>query len=281
MKRAFTLIELLVVIAIIAILAAILFPVFAQAKAAAKKAACLSNVKQLGVMTALYQGDYDDIFPNALVGSTISSGNPNDPLNGNNTWVDFTQPYMKSKDVYRCPAEGEATGHPKSMSFAVNYAYNFYIGGTQSGNSVARAGVSGTAMTEPAGTVLLTEGGVDPWQAENLGKKPAQWTPVLVTSGSGLGYYRPWLLVDSTEVLLRYNPSSLVFKTSAYGAPYARHGGLTNVLWCDTHAGSRRIESFYRVLSDPDTTRPASDDPTLTPKYSPCLHPEIGCGGVR
>ena len=64
MKRAFTLIELLVVIAVIAILAAILFPVFASAKAAAKKTACLSNLKQLGVAFLLYESDADDAFPN-------------------------------------------------------------------------------------------------------------------------------------------------------------------------------------------------------------------------
>ena len=63
MKKAFTLIELLVVIAIIAILAAILFPVFAQARAAAKKTQCLANLKQLGLAFGLYQGDYEDAFP--------------------------------------------------------------------------------------------------------------------------------------------------------------------------------------------------------------------------
>ncbi|AIE83745.1 prepilin-type N-terminal cleavage/methylation domain-containing protein [Fimbriimonas ginsengisoli] len=63
MKKAFTLIELLVVIAIIAILAAILFPVFAQAKAAAKKTSCLSNIKQMGTAAQLYLGDNDDTYP--------------------------------------------------------------------------------------------------------------------------------------------------------------------------------------------------------------------------
>jgi len=62
-RKAFTLIELLVVIAIIAILAAILFPVFAQAKAAAKKTSALSGVKQTGLGILIYNGDFDDVYP--------------------------------------------------------------------------------------------------------------------------------------------------------------------------------------------------------------------------
>src|SRR5215813_6593840 len=89
-SKAFTLIELLVVIAIIAILAAILFPVFAQAKMAAKKTQDLSNLKQLATSTLMYSADYDDYFPR------------NDYLvNGRQTWAPFTWreavgPYVKN-----------------------------------------------------------------------------------------------------------------------------------------------------------------------------------------
>ena len=79
MKRAFTLIELLVVIAIIAILAAILFPVFAQAKLAAKKTADLSNIKQLGTALAIYMNDNDDLYP-AMVSDNVTTGENQHPL---------------------------------------------------------------------------------------------------------------------------------------------------------------------------------------------------------
>ena len=93
MKRAFTLIELLVVIAIIAILAAILFPVFAQAKLAAKKTVDLSNMKQIGTVFLLYGGDYDDQFP---LTSFPSKGN---------SWPLRCQAYIKNWDMFRSPGD--------------------------------------------------------------------------------------------------------------------------------------------------------------------------------
>ncbi len=96
MRRAFTLIELLVVIAIIAILAAILFPVFAQAKDAAKKTQSISNMKQIGTATHIYLGDYDDQMPP----SAYRESNLNNVII---SVYDMTFPYMKSKEILLSP----------------------------------------------------------------------------------------------------------------------------------------------------------------------------------
>lgn len=114
MKRGngFTLIELLVVIAIIALLAALLFPVFARAKAAAKQSACLSNLKQIGGALGMYMADYDDVFPHALDASDkvcpqiwsvhpeFQARIPSMPM-----LHEVLQPYVKSRDVFRCPSD--------------------------------------------------------------------------------------------------------------------------------------------------------------------------------
>src|SRR2546423_14978469 len=115
-RAAFTLIELLVVIAIIAILAAILFPVFAQAREQARKTSCLSNVKQIALGSAMYTQDYDEQF-------VVAWGAPAGP------WTDLLQPYIKngqerpgeswnrSTGIWHCPSDG--TG-PSNVSYTTN-----------------------------------------------------------------------------------------------------------------------------------------------------------------
>src|SRR4249920_207696 len=104
MKRAFTLIELLVVIAIIAILAAILFPVFAQAKEAAKKTACLSNEKQVGTALQMYLGDNEDTYPPAYYYRNPNAAGSLDAT-GIEHWSGFMQPYIKNFDMFKCGSD--------------------------------------------------------------------------------------------------------------------------------------------------------------------------------
>lgn len=105
MKRAFTLIELLVVIAIIAILAAILFPVFAQAKEAAKKTTCLSNNKQLSLGAVLYSNDSDDKMCQTSWEQDYTK-NPDNPGGKYQIhWTYLTQPYVKNWQIFVCPSD--------------------------------------------------------------------------------------------------------------------------------------------------------------------------------
>jgi len=172
MRKAFTLIELLVVIAIIAILAAILFPVFAQAKLAAKKAAALSNSKQLGIGVMIYAGDYDDNYPltySVNAGSPWAANTmPTGPVTGFsnvNTWADLVYPYSKNKDIFTSPARPNAGKEqyawcwwcnnfnvPK-MAFGMNPPANYY----REPGVFDYGGYNMSTFTEPASKVFLTE----------------------------------------------------------------------------------------------------------------------------
>jgi prepilin-type N-terminal cleavage/methylation domain-containing protein/prepilin-type processing-associated H-X9-DG protein len=144
-RRGFTLIELLVVIAIIAILAAILFPVFAQARDQARQTTCLSNMKQLGTALMMYGQDYDETLP-AWPFKGGAGGLFNDPrfkIWSYSTWVDALMPYTKNKDVFACP-NGPKSGAnfvfgPKDNQVVVNLAINEYIENSDNGfASIAR-----------------------------------------------------------------------------------------------------------------------------------------------
>ena len=112
-KKGFTLIELLVVIAIIAILAAILFPVFARARENARRASCQSNKKQMALGFKQYIQDYDELYPVATNGTAFTG----------TTWSNVLQPYLKSQQIFQCPSDAAATG-----STFNSYAYNNRLG---------------------------------------------------------------------------------------------------------------------------------------------------------
>jgi prepilin-type N-terminal cleavage/methylation domain-containing protein/prepilin-type processing-associated H-X9-DG protein len=103
-RRGFTLIELLVVIAIIAILAAILFPVFAQARDRARSAACLSNLKQMGTAWMMYAQDYDERFPVAQPLNVWGDCRTMKDRGAFGGWIgNLLMPYTKNSDIFKCP----------------------------------------------------------------------------------------------------------------------------------------------------------------------------------
>ncbi|NLO04664.1 MAG: DUF1559 domain-containing protein [candidate division WS1 bacterium] len=114
-RSGFTLIELLVVIAIIAILAAILFPVFARAREKARQTSCLNNVKQLSLGLLMYMGDYDGSFPSGSAAAWGDGTYPNHPYGA---WADGIQPYIKNNQIYICPSDSSANciSHANSES---------------------------------------------------------------------------------------------------------------------------------------------------------------------
>ncbi len=128
MRRGFTLIELLVVIAIIAILAAILFPVFARAREKARQSNCLSNVKQIMTAIKMYIQDYDGTFPAVRVGAPAGWTAPNGDT-ATPAWVPWfcsVTPYMKNTQIMNCPSVSTAWDGGASFN-DISYGYNEYM----------------------------------------------------------------------------------------------------------------------------------------------------------
>ncbi|BDI28797.1 hypothetical protein CCAX7_008480 [Capsulimonas corticalis] len=163
-KQGFTLIELLVVIAIIAVLAAILFPVFAKVREKARQTSCASNQKQLGLALMQYVQDNDEFYPSGTRGTDPSN------LNTGEGWASQIYTYVKSTAVYQCPDDPTKGSH-------ISYTYSLCLGGSSS-----------AAMTSSTKTILLSEGQndtTDPTNASEVGSATTDGLPYHPCAGGG------------------------------------------------------------------------------------------------
>jgi prepilin-type N-terminal cleavage/methylation domain-containing protein len=238
LSRAFTLIELLVVIAIIAILAAILFPVFAQAKEAAKKTQCISNVRQIGISYLLYLGDNDERYPGTVSEREAPAGTPDTAAARAPYSIRVKlDPYIKSQNLFKCP---------DSKQWPVPAAGHWYT--TDYGNNNSEANVPGA--TQQAWYKSHPDFGFNEDTSQN---DLASISSFIVvgdaaradgTPSRGGMYPQPFAWDDSTL------PSSQ--QQSRF---LARHGQGGNIDYGDSHAKFVRPGQTWRSLSDNDWRR--------------------------
>lgn len=218
-KRGFTLIELLVVIAIIAILAAILFPVFGRARENARRSSCMSNMKQLGLGTMQYSQDYDEYLPDSNYGNALTDAK----------WMDVIFPYVKSEQIFTCPSDSgtnsiynsnRLTRTTKAFgSYAINNCYY------DSNEPFPPRASNISRIPQTAETIWLTDVSdqdVNPaffWRPNNA-------NPTIITVGG----YR----------VMQNKSASTTFN---YGV-MERHLEMTPVLFCDGHVKSMKIDAL-------------------------------------
>jgi prepilin-type N-terminal cleavage/methylation domain-containing protein/prepilin-type processing-associated H-X9-DG protein len=268
LRSGFTLIELLVVIAIIAILAAILFPVFAQAREQARKTSCLSNMKQTGLAVNMYVQDYDETFPLAW------------SMSG--TWYFVLDPYVKSAGVsqwaltsptsiWHCPSDTQS--HAAVISYAANA---LIVGGGATEWADMSPAKTLAAIDKPADVVFDGEMVPAYDSAGNLANAETDFTRPHIDianqpaddSDTAVQYYYDWLHIDMTDLRPGYDPCpasiglpnwpvSGVSGCKMIAWRHNRNGvnsGISNFCFTDGHAkgirfGSMKVSNWFPQLT--------------------------------
>lgn len=278
MKKAFTLIELLVVIAIIAILAAILFPVFAQAKLAAKKTQGLSQAKQIGTGLQLYMGDSDDILPPYRFTDNANIINPEyirltAAGNADASYIEsqaqhavfinqLLDPYIKNNDIWKAPTNpnawvnvqktGSADANFRSYGGQNSYAVNNYVFRSVTAGGTIPTLFSGTSIAEPANTLGL----VDATYYNSLPAQPNNTMCILGGYGpTSASYLHYWKHLGNNA--LNFNALGNPDPSDASNATViknieARYGGTLNVVRMDSSSKALQARAVITNLrTDP------------------------------
>ena len=239
-SRGFTLIELLVVIAIIGILAAILFPAFAKARAAAQRTSCVSNLRQIGMGLLQYIEQYDGTMP------ASAWGGPNFNSNSTNRykWMDAMYPFIRDENFFVCPSDpmGKYVYHrnivdqsafPNYGSYGQNGAYRDLGDNLTPPRSAVGAPVLASSIAQPSQTI---------WAADNNNR-----------SGSNGSFGFTW----QNASLQPPPPISNTYGQRQLDTIIERHLETVNVLWCDGHVKSTKLERLM-------TTKPVLVTPANT-----------------
>jgi prepilin-type N-terminal cleavage/methylation domain-containing protein/prepilin-type processing-associated H-X9-DG protein len=228
-RKGFTLIELLVVIAIIAILAAILFPVFAQARESARKTSCLNNSKQLATAYMMYLQDFDETFPPHVTERTAPSGTPDTAAaRAPFSYKTKLDPYVKNAGIYKCPSAPAWPAPGPGRWFTTDYGNNHNEANLAGANQQAwyqanpdfgfNEQVTLATIARPAQFILIGDAG----RASGL------------PSRGGM-YPQPWAFDDSSQPDANQQARFL-----------ARHQGGGNIAYADGHAKWMRPEQTWR-----------------------------------
>jgi prepilin-type N-terminal cleavage/methylation domain-containing protein/prepilin-type processing-associated H-X9-DG protein len=226
-RRGFTLIELLVVIAIIAILAAILFPVFARARDKARQASCLSNCRQIGLSLQMYAQDYDERLPNKWW-----------DRDGCTEWLCTPAiqlvPYTKSNKIWICPTKGRGAPDPAQTLF-ISYGFNWWA-----------VGKPLAAMERPAETIFGAETGATA-DLKHLGGTKGSGA----ADGAWLDTY--WQNYSYPRVKVSTYSKSNTNTNHRFQTQQGKHAGTVNVIYADGHVKNSRPSrliwgNFYGVF---------------------------------
>ncbi|MCC7492652.1 MAG: prepilin-type N-terminal cleavage/methylation domain-containing protein [Fimbriimonadaceae bacterium] len=243
-RRGFTLIELLVVIAIIAILAAILFPVFAKAREKARQTSCLSNLKQIGNAQMMYSQDYDEmLFPYRTRAANPYAGQAGVSANaaGRTFFNQLLDPYIKNAQVWRCPSKPNSWVNIDPAAAETDPAFQSYGGqNSYAANTLycfpADLGLALTALKQPADTVILMDGSY--YGASFYGQ----------TANVTSSYPNYWQNIGNSY-LFRWSGGAAATPSAAESMQLGaeRHSSMINGLFGDGHA---KAVAYTKIRED-------------------------------